>query len=459
MGRKIAGLTVLAAVLATCLFGVPLGVAAAHYFVIDEQLELERTADVTALAVSGDLTRARKASVVPGHERGVEVSVYDAAGRRVAGPGPARADSFVRRALHGAVSSGNVDGRISAGVAVSDGDTVVGAVLVTVDHGQVYARIARTWAAMLALALGAVAIAWMIAHRLSGRIAGPVERLAVAAERLGDGDFTVRTARVGIPEIDVANSSLDRTAQRLGKLVERERAFSADASHQLRTPLTGLQLGIEAALAAPGADLRAALADALGTSRQLESTVSDLLALARDQPSGKQALDFDTLMTDLRARWNGLLAKADRPLRIIMDPDIPQTCVSRAAVEQILDVLIDNALHHGRGSVSVTVREAEGAFAIDVSDEGTAITGDSRELFRRRSSDAEGTGIGLALARRLAESEGGRLILSSTHPPRFTLLAPSQNPEATTHGTSVVGAGQRSLGDGPGHGARRAGPE
>lgn len=429
MRRRIAGLTVLAAVLATCLFGIPLAVAAAHYFVIDEQRELERIAAVTALAVSGDLTRARHVSTLPGHERGLEVSVYDAAGLRVAGPGPARSDSFVRRALHGAVASGDVDGRIGAAVAVSDGDTVVGAVLVTVDHGQVYARIVRTWAAMLALALAAVAIAWLVAERLSLRIAGPVERLAAAAERLGDGDFSVRTVPSGVAEIDTANTSLDRTAERLGDLIERERAFSADASHQLRTPLTGLQLGLEMALGTPSADLRAALGDALRTTRQLESTVSELLALARDRPRGTQTLDIDTLMNGLQTRWNGLLAADGRPLRIAVDRRIPRTCISRAAVNQILDVLIDNAIRHGRGAVTVTVRDANQALAIDVSDEGQPITGDSRELFRRRSEDADGTGIGLALARRLAESEGGRLVLSSPGPPKFTLLAPVRNPD------------------------------
>jgi len=284
---------------------------------------------------------------------------------------------------------------------------------------------------MLALALGAVAIAWLIAHRLSRRIVGPVERLAVAAERLGDGDFSVRTAPSGIAEIDAANTALDRTAERLGDLVERERAFSADASHQLRTPLTGLQLGLEAALGTPDADLRLALGDALGTARQLESTVSELLALARDKPRGSQTLDIETLMNELRTRWNGLLAAAGRPLRIVVDRDIPHTCVSRAAVNQILDVLIDNAIRHGRGPVTVTVRDAEQALAIDVSNEGPPITGDPRELFRRRSADAEGTGIGLALARRLAESEGGRLVLSAPDAPRFTLLAPADNSDAT----------------------------
>jgi signal transduction histidine kinase len=419
--RRIVGLTVFAAVLATCLFGIPLAVAAAHYFRVDEQRELERTADVTAVAVSADLGRARDESNLPAHEQGLQISVYNAAGTRVAGPGPVVAPAAVRGALRGATTSGDLSGRVAAAVPVSDGDAVVGAVLVTADHGQVYARIARAWSAMLALGVAAIGIAWSVARRLSRRIAGPVERLAQTAERLGDGDFNVRTEHAGIAEIDVANTSLDRTAERLGRLLERERAFSADASHQLRTPLTGLQLGLEAALDAPGADLRTALNDALETTRQLEATIADLLALARDKPRTAQPLDVNALMSDVRARWHGQLARADRPLRIEIDRSVPPTNLSRAAAITILDVMLDNALRHGRGSVTVTVRDAGGVVAIDVADEGV-IPIASAQLFRRRSAGDATTGIGLALARRLAEAEGGRLVLSAPHPSRFTLL-------------------------------------
>jgi len=427
--NRIVGLTVLAAVLATCLFGIPFAIATGRYFMADEQRELERTADVVALAVSGDLARARHTGGLPAHEPGLDVSVYTAAGTRVTGPGPQHPDGLVRRALNGIVSSADAAGRLAAAVPVSDGDTVVGAVLISATKDQVYARIARTWALMLGVALAAIAVTWLVAHRLSRRIAGPVECLAQAAEQLGGGDFTVRTERSGIAEIDLANQSLARTARRLGDLVDRERAFSADASHQLRTPLSGLQLSLEAALDAPGADLRAAITGALGSTRELERTITDLLALARDRPGRAEALDLDTLLTNLHARWNGLLAQDDRPLRILRDPGLPQAFMSASACRQILDVLIDNARRHGKGAVSVIVRDAEGALAIDVSDEGEGITSNPHELFQRRGANAHGTGIGLSLARRLAESEGCRLVLSTPTPPRFTLLAPTQEPE------------------------------
>jgi len=421
--RRIVGLTVLAAVLSTCLFGVPLAAAAARYFISDERGELERSADTTALAISGDLTRAQRPSALPKPENGTEVTVYDAAGVRVAGPGPQSVD-LVRRTLRGSVASGDLGSRMAVAVPVSDGDTITGAVLVTADHSQVYRRIGESWLAMLGLAVAAVAASWLLARRQAQRLTQPLERLCVAAERLGGGDFSVRTSPTGVTEIDSVNTSLDRTAERLGSLVERERSFSADASHQLRTPLTGLQLGLESALATPDADLRAAMHDALEAAGRLESTVTDLLALARDSPSGSPPLDLDRFLDGIRTRWHGPLAAAGRPLRVEVRHPLPGTRMSSAAAEQIVDVLIENALRHGRGAVTVRVRDAERALAVDVSDEGSPITGDPQELFRRGSTVAGGSGIGLALARRLAESERGRLVLSSASPPRFTLLAP-----------------------------------
>jgi signal transduction histidine kinase len=93
--------------------------------------------------------------------------------------------------------------------------------------------------------------------------------------------------------------------------------------------------------------------------------------------------------------------------------------VSAAAVRQVLTVLVDNAATHGRGTITVAVREAAAAVAIDVGDEGAGVH--EPELFARR---ADGHGIGLALARRLAEAEGGRLQLTRAAPPIFTLLLP-----------------------------------
>ncbi len=96
----------------------------------------------------------------------------------------------------------------------------------------------------------------------------------------------------------------------------------------------------------------------------------------------------------------------------------------------MLSVLVDNAVAHGQGTVTVAVREAADALAVDVSDEGPGISAPESVLFARRQGSGDGHGIGLALARRLAEAEGGRLGLTSPTPPTFTFLMPASSESA-----------------------------
>jgi signal transduction histidine kinase len=419
---RIVALTVLAAALATALFAIPLAVAIARYFVADEHRELERIADRAAIVVSGDPGASPGALRLPAAESDVEVTVYRANGTRVRGAGPLTAPDLARQALRGGVASGNLNGRYAAAVPVSDGDTVAGAVLATTSRGQVYQRIGLAWLAMAGLALVAIAAAWLLARRLARRLTRPLDAIEAAAERLGDGDFSVRTNRSGIAELDSLGGSLDVTATRVGELVERERALAADLSHQLRTPLTGLRLGLEAALESPGTDLRPVLEQALHGADRLEATVADLLALARDTTHPGPRLQIERLLDDIRQRWHGVLASDNRPLWIRRETDLQQAALSHAAARQVADVLLDNAHRHGAGAVTVTVRDAADALAIDVADDGQGVAANRSDLFVRRSPDAGNTGIGLALARSLAEAEGARLTLTRRSPPIFTLI-------------------------------------
>ncbi len=248
--------------------------------------------------------------------------------------------------------------------------------------------------------------------------------MTLAAERLGAGDFSVRTHPAGIAEIDSVNASLNRTADRLGALIGRERTFTADVSHQLRTPLTGLRLRLEAALDDPSADPGPAMRDALAAADRLQATITDLLTLARDIPRAPTALDLETLLQLIHERWNGVLAAEGRPLRIVQHPPLPPSGLSPTSALHILEVLVDNARRHGHGAVTITARDAGDVLAIDVANEGPPISRDAQALFVRRSDDATGTGIGLALARSLAESEGARLSLTDPRQPTFTLLTP-----------------------------------
>ena len=153
-------------------------------------------------------------------------------------------------------SENDLNGELVVAVPVTDGAAVIGVVRAASNYSGVRLRIVGTWAAMLGLDLAAIGATLLVARRQARRLAAPLEALSRTAAQLGGGNFGARTQPSGIPEIDAAGRSLDTTAARLGAMVSRERAFSADASHQLRTPLTGLRLGLETALERPGSDLR-----------------------------------------------------------------------------------------------------------------------------------------------------------------------------------------------------------
>src|ERR1700712_1412710 len=421
MRRRIIRLNTTVTMVAILLFGLPLAIGLNWFFVSEQHRQLRDVAAGIAVAVSGD-QGLRQLPANANADPARQFTVFDPHGRNVAGHTPATATGLVDTALHGNVVIGMVGGSYAVAVPVTDGNTVVGAVLATQPDRLLSAPVALTWSAMAALALVALVVSWLLGRRQARLLTLPLEDLADVAERLGGGGFAVRTTAVGITEIDSVNRSINRTALRLGSLLERERTYTADASHQLRTPLAGLKLQLEAALENPAADPREAIRDALITTDRLEVTITDLLALARDKPSTGEPVDFEALLRDIQQRWHGPLAQQGRPIHATIAGLDRTTRASTAAISQILDVLLDNAYHHGTGEVRVAVRDAINAIAIDVTNDGPAITG-GRELFQRRSSPAAGHGIGLALAQTLANAQGGRLTLSAPTP-TFTLLLP-----------------------------------
>lgn len=419
--KRVTVLATLASVLAVVLFAVPMAFVVARYLVADERNELQRAAATTAATVSGDLSRAQ-VPATPVSEPGTQVTIYDTHGARISGDGPNGPEPIVLRALSGTADTGSVTGRLAAAVPVSDGDTVTGAVLVTSDRSQVNTRITLAWAAMLALAAVAVLATALLARIYSKRLTAPVRALAAAAGRMGAGDFATRADTTGISELDTLATAMNLSAERISAMIQRERAFSADASHQLRTPLTGLRLELDAALTDPNNNPHQTMTNALDIVDRLGTTVAALLALARDIPKPAPVPVAD-IATSIHERWHGRLARMNRPLRVITESDaLPDVLCSRPAVDQILDVLLANAAEHGGGAVTVTIRESATAVAIDVADQGPELTTDPRILFARRTTASNGHRIGLALARTLAEAENGRLVLSASEPPTFTLL-------------------------------------
>jgi hypothetical protein len=237
-----------------------------------------------------------------------------------------------------------------------------------------------------------------VGAQLARRLARPFEALTAAATRLGEGDFSVRAPRSGLEEADAIAVALDGTAERLGRAIDRSAAFTADASHQLRTPLTALRLHLES-LELAGVD-QDDLAAALTEADRLEATIAELTALTRlDAP--EVALDLGALVADRASAWQLAARESDREVRTELLP-VPAVLVRPAAIAQAVEVLVDNALQHGRGTVTVRVAPArpddpEGIVRVSVEDEGEAST-----------LERPG-GRGLALARTLVAGEGGQL--------------------------------------------------
>ena len=202
---------------------------------------------------------------------------------------------------------------------------------------------------------------------------------------------------------------------------ERWRAFGSEASHQLRTPLTGLRLSLENALGDGETEGRAALEDALAHVDRLQTTVEDFLALAPTRVDSAPPLDVTAVVEDMDAAWRGLVEADGRHLIVDVEPSLPTVHSSAATVRQVLGVLIENSLKHGEGSIRLVAKEVAGGLAFEVSDEGQGLS-------VKRNGRPAGKRMGLALARALAEAEGGRLLLRRAGPsPTFTFFMPASN--------------------------------
>ena len=350
-----------------------------------------------------------------------DLAVYDTSGTRRGGEGPSRADVTTRRALGGHTSNAVVGSSMVVGVPVVRGLRVIAAIRAAEPLTVTNSQVRRQRINILLFAIAAVTIAVLVGLWLSAVLARPLGRLRTAATRLGHGDFTVRAPRSGIAEADAVANALDDTAMRLEELVGRERTFSAHASHQLRTPLTSLRLAVETELAQPRPDPSAALHEVLCEADRLERTITDLLLLARGTAQ-RGPTDLQVLVRAANDRWHGQFAAAGRPLRLRASLDQAlEAHASSAALGQILDVLLDNALKHGSGLVQLVLRPGSGGGAvIAVQDEGPGIECDPEAIFSTAAQG--GHGLGLPLAAALANAEGTRLRLARQGPgPVFEL--------------------------------------
>ncbi|MGZ4796241.1 MAG: ATP-binding protein, partial [Acidimicrobiia bacterium] len=415
MRRRILTAMVAVTALAVVLFAIPLAIALGDLHREEEFVRMERAAAEAAAEIPATFPRGGDHIELPrsGHPL---IGLYDRNRVRVAGSGPRHGDAIVAAGLRGDVTDLETNGRLVASLPVTRSERVVGALRVSVPRSIVTDRTRSAVLLMALLGAAAVGISAGIAVWQSRRLARPVADLADVAARLGDGDFTVQAEATTIPEVDAVSQALERTAGRLDQILTRERRFSEDASHQLRTPVTSLRVTLEAARLDPRADRDVAIDAALVEVDRLEQTIDDLLSLARTESSIRPETEVDQLLRRVEADWKGRLAREQRTIEVSFTRGLANVAVSDRAIRQILDVLVDNARLHGAGTITVRARAASPGVVVEVADQGAGVAGDPERVFERRVSSSGGTGIGLALARSLAEAEGGRLFLRESGP-------------------------------------------
>jgi signal transduction histidine kinase len=308
---------------------------------------------------------------------------------------------------------------LATGVPIQDEQRLAGAVRITKPMSDVRSQTRRATFGLLAVALAGLASGLLLAWALASSFARPLSRLADASERLGAGDLSARTERVGgAEEIQQLARSFDEMADRLERTVRAQREFVANASHQLRTPLTGMKLRLESALdEADDPELRKQLEAADREVDRLAEIVDRLLVMARQIEEGQPtSVDLGDAVTRAVGRWEDRAAQRGASLRARGEGGDAQG--NPTDVDQILDNLLDNAIAYAPGEIVLETAQEDGQLVVAVQDLGPGIPAEERErvtdrFYRGRGAPTGGSGLGLAIARELAEKWGGSLEVRS----------------------------------------------
>jgi signal transduction histidine kinase len=308
-----------------------------------------------------------------------------------------------------------------AAAPIIDEGSLVGVVRISRDVETVEANVGRATAAIVAVALGGLLAGLALAFAIARSLARPLSRLASTARRLGDGDLSARAGALeGGSEVDELAGSFDEMASRVERTVRAQREFVANASHQLRTPLTGIKLRLEAGIAESDDEaVRVQLRAADKEVDRLAQIIERLLTMASQIEEGTvPRADLGDAVGRAVHRWEERAARASTTLTTVIDPAALAIAADAHDVDQVLDVLLDNALTHGTGPVHVATSVAEGRGLMTVADGGPGIPGDelarvTERFFRGRGATPGGSGLGLAIARELAERWGGGLEVRS----------------------------------------------
>jgi signal transduction histidine kinase len=414
---------------------VPLGLSLARRIDAEVKNGASAQAFIVAAGAAGRMdSRAelRRLARDSGDELGARVIVVNRAGRLLADSTAAQAGSIsyasrpeIRTAIHArhavqGIRHSNTLGKdlLYTAVPVTNNGRIVGAVRVTQSMGAVHARVRRAVLALIGIGAFALLVGLAVAWFLASSLSKPLRNVAETARRVEAGDLEARAEESGAAEQREVATALNDMTERLGRILAAQREFVANASHQLRTPLTGLRLRLEAARAKSPEGARADIEAAEREVERLARLLTSLLTLARegDEPGPARPVSFARAAELAQERWRA--SAGERSLHLIGNGDAT-IAASEEDVAIVLDNLIENALRYSKGAVSVDWGSEDGEAWLAVIDEGPGLApGEEARLFDRfargtAAGEQSGTGLGLAIVQTLAHRWRGQAQLAN----------------------------------------------
>lgn len=425
-------------VLAIIALGVPLAVNLSARVNAEVRTQAQGQADLVA-ATAADLVRARDtrslqrlAATAAGTIRGRIVIVSADGSVLVDSAGPAQVGTSyesrpeIQRALSGHQvqvqrrSSTLGQEILATAVPIIHDGRAAGAVRITQSVAALNGAVRRVEWGLVLIAVIVLALGLLAGTFIAAGVGRPIRRLEAVARRVASGDLTARAPIEGSREQRSLAESFNEMTDRIARLLRAQRDFVADASHQLRTPLTGLRLRLEEAQAlAPDAaahEIDAAIAEV----DRLSHTVGELLVLSRsgERQTTGALLDLDELAATAVDRWQAEASRRGLVLSCVPARGPAPAWCARADVERALDALIENAVRYSSAPGAVEV--AAGAGRLEVRDRGPGIAPDEHELVFERfhrgragRAGGSGSGLGLSIARELMRGWGGDVALDT----------------------------------------------
>jgi signal transduction histidine kinase len=368
-------------------------------------------------------------SAARGHD---ELLLLDRDGRVVVSQG-VLANGDWRRLMAGATEQNGASTELASNRAIAvetvwgDGSrsgTAIGTVVLERPTFMLDRNITSLWVYLIGLAGAAMLAAVLIALYFARWVSRPLAKLDAAARKAADGDLAVRAeTQYGPPELRRTAATFNMMAGRIEALVHGHRAMLADASHQLRTPLTALRLRLDLLAVDSSPATASELAGAQEEIARLSRLVDGLLATARAEAVTEQLeqIDVSAVAAERVAAWHPV---ADgHGVKLLAEPaggpsDL-KVALGAGHLEQILDNLLDNAIEalgDTHGTIRVAVGRSDTAVRLTVADDGPGMTPQerSRAFLRFTTGSQNGTGLGLAIVHRLVTANGGSIRLHDT---------------------------------------------